>query len=57
MMAIAATAKAFGVRPSELLGMDDAVMALDFDMAAAVVLGREVKAASEDGGRVERIRL
>lgn len=45
---LAITAERFGSRPSRLVGLDDAVLALDFDLAAAArLLERERNAAAE----------
>jgi hypothetical protein len=52
MLAVAATAKEFSIRPSELLDIGDAVVALGFDMAAAV---RCQKAAADEEPGVNRI--
>lgn len=38
MLALAVTAKMFGQRPSALAGIGDRVVALDFDICAAVAL-------------------
>jgi hypothetical protein len=54
MLAIAATAKTFGQRPSALLGISDSVVALDFDCAAALRL-RELLPDAERPAHVERL--
>ncbi len=41
MLAVVATAKTFSLRPSELLGIEDEVLALAFDFAAAMRVQRE----------------
>ena len=48
MEALAVTAREFRVRPSELLAIVDPVTALNFDLAAMVVLQRLKREASED---------
>ena len=54
MLAVAATAKQFGVRPSALMVIRDEVLALSFDLAAAVKLHRAIE---EDGGGAEIKRV
>jgi hypothetical protein len=49
MLAIVATAKAFGQRPSELVGIEDPVVALNFDMAAVVRLNEELHHGDAEG--------
>jgi len=46
MLAVVATAKAFSIRPSELMAIDDPVLALNFDLAATV-RSRELLAEQE----------
>ena len=53
MVAIAATAKQFGVRPSSLLAMKDSTLSLAFDLAAAVRLNQELRAARDEAERTE----
>jgi len=55
MLAVVATAKEFGVRPSELLAIEDPVVSLSFDLAAAVRLHRETE--EESGETVSRTYL
>ena len=55
MLAILATAKQFGVRPSELLAIEDRVTALSFDLAATARLHRETQ--EESGETVNRVYL
>ena len=38
MLVVAATAARFAIRPSELIGIEDRVLALAFDLAALVKL-------------------
>lgn len=52
MLAIAATAKQFGIRPSSLLAIQDSTLCLAFDLAAAVRMQRELAALRDEG--VER---
>ena len=47
MVAVAVTAETFRTRPSELLAITDPVVALNLDMAAAAVLGREMEKATD----------
>ena len=42
---VAITAAKFGCRPSRLAGLDDPVLALDFDLAAAARLLEQERAA------------
>lgn len=45
---VSMTAQKFGTRPSQLVGLHDPVLALDFDLAAAArLLAAERAAASE----------
>jgi len=53
MLALIATAKTFGVRPSSLLGMEDSVLSLAFDLAAAARVIEE----SGDKQGVNRVYL
>lgn len=55
MLAVVATAKQFSIRPSDLLGIEDPVLALSFDMAAMVRLQKA--ASDEEPGAVNRIDL
>ncbi len=43
MLAVVATAKQFSIRPSELMAIEDPVLALGFDMAATVRLQQQLK--------------
>lgn len=43
MLAVVATAKQFSLRPSELLGIGDEVVALAFDFAAALRVQQEME--------------
>ena len=52
MLAIVATAKAFSIRPSDLMAIDDPVLALNFDLAAAVRL-RESAEEEPDVNRLD----
>ena len=52
MLALAATAKMFAARPSALLGIQDPVLALSFDMAAMVRL-RQAAAAEPARHEIE----
>ena len=49
---MALTARTFGQRPSGLLGIEDKVLALAVDLAAAVRLNQPAEEA--DGERLER---
>lgn len=42
---VSAAAQRFGSRPSQLVGLDDPVLALDFDLAAAASLVRAEREA------------
>jgi hypothetical protein len=46
---LAMAAQQFGARPSALVGLDDPVLALDFDLAAAARLLAAERAASSTG--------
>jgi hypothetical protein len=51
---LAMTAEKFGCRPSQMAGLRDPVVALDFDLAAAArLLERDRQAASELAGGEE----
>lgn len=54
MLAVVATAKTFSLRPSELLGIGDEVVALAFDLAAAMRVQMET-ARNEERGEVNRV--
>jgi hypothetical protein len=45
---VAITAQKFGCRPSDLVGLHDAVLALDFDLAAAARLLEMERAARQE---------
>ncbi|MBI1941540.1 MAG: hypothetical protein HYS33_08555 [Acidobacteria bacterium] len=47
---VAIAAEKFGCRPSNLVGLRDAVLALDFDLAAAARLLEMERAARLQGG-------
>ena len=53
MLAIVATAKAFSIRPSDLMAIDDPVLALAFDLAAAVRLRESAAEGEPDVNRLE----
>ncbi len=55
MLAVIAAAKQFSVRPSELLAIEDPVLALNFDLAATVRLQQEI--ASDGPEHVDRVYL
>ncbi len=55
MLAVVATAKQFSLRPSELLGIEDPVLALNFDMAATTRLQQEIEGDGPE--RVDRVCL
>lgn len=55
MEALAATARSFAVRPSALLRIEDPVLALSFDLAAAARLLQGT--TEQDAGDVNRIEL
>jgi hypothetical protein len=52
MLALAATAKTFGQRPSTLMRIEDPVLSLAFDLAAAARLAEESRRASEELNRM-----
>ena len=57
MDAIVAAAKVFQVRPSSLLAIEDTVLALDFDLAAARRVLMLQQEAGEKSEPVERLVL
>ena len=61
-MLLAIAAEKFGCRPSQMVGLEDAVLALDFDLAATVKLLEVERSAGRasieewDGGRTSGLK-
>jgi hypothetical protein len=56
-MAVVAAAKMWGVRPSQLLAMEDPVLSLNFDLAMTARVNQVIEDGGEVRGPVNRVEL